>query len=67
MNINQQRTIASSLVISNIVEVASRVISQIAGNDIATSLNGDTLSGAEMKALIVSETRAHLATKEVQA
>jgi hypothetical protein len=60
MNIQQERTFKSLITLSNLVEVATRVITEIAGNDISNAINGNLLTTGAFKALIISETRVHL-------
>lgn len=62
-DVNQVKQNQSALVLANAAAVVSGVVRQIAGNDIATSLNGTKASSALIESLAVQRM---LKTKDVK-
>lgn len=50
--LEQQRTVATATVLANAGEVAVGIVSQIAGNDISTAINGNKATNEVIQGLL---------------
>lgn len=51
------QTLATALVVANIGELVAAVIHRVAGNEISTAINGETLSREAVQSLAISKLR----------
>ena len=63
IDVEKQNTVNNALVLANIGEVVAGVISEVACNDIATSINGDRASSDVVQLLVYQRLQQNLARK----
>ena len=64
-NLKQQRVEKSLVALANATELASSIITEIAGNDISNSINGSTITRNAARTLIQSRFKQALERSEV--
>lgn len=61
MSVTREDQVMTGLTLANIVEVAAGVIGQVAGDDIATQLNGESMDGSALAEVIAVKLQSKLA------
>ena len=62
-NILYEKTTKSAIALANAIEIASAVITNIVGNDISSSVNGNTITSQTVKSLIMARINSQLENK----
>jgi hypothetical protein len=63
IDVEKQNTVNNALVLANIGEVVAGVIKEVAGNDIATSLNGDRATSEVVQLVVYQRLQSNLTRK----
>lgn len=62
MSVTREDHVMTGLTLANIVEVTADVIKHVAGDDIATQLNGERLDGSTLAEVIAVKLQSKLAS-----
>jgi hypothetical protein len=60
---NKLRVLNSATVLCNAVELVTRIVKDIAGNDISTSINNNTLTSDTIASLVAQRISTNIANK----
>lgn len=63
MPVSKENTVMTALTLANVVEVAAEVITRVAGDNIASHLNGEEMSGSPLAETIAVKLQGKLASR----